>query len=99
MLCAVKNPHFLFPIRINPRSSHGKIACFQLDLRASMLPNRLLDSTAILRTNSLQALHNQRVQGAFFITAAVVAVAERLLAKAPAPAARPPSITDRILFL
>ena len=30
-----------------------------------MLANRRLDPTAILRTSSLQALHNQRAQGAF----------------------------------
>jgi hypothetical protein len=65
MLCAVKNPHFLFPIRINPRSPHGKIACSQLDLRASMLANRLLDPTAILPTSSLQALRKHGAPPAF----------------------------------
>ena len=91
MLCAVKNPHFLFPIQINPRSPHAKIACSQLDLRASMLANRRLDPTAILRTSSLQALHNQRAQGAFFITAAVVAAD----CSSPPPKP-PPSTTGKI---
>ena len=90
MHCAVRNPHFLSPIRINPTSPHGKIACSQLDLRASSLANRHLDPTAMLRTSASQALHNQRAQGAFFITAAVVSAD----CSTPPPPAKPPLSTS-----